>query len=105
MMGSSVAPGYESLCSRELTNQIKQGFSAPDATWFKCDRIAYVQNVIFNEASPMYEFLQPKAVQAPVKKHIAGQVNRRLFIWSLLCFDQWCRTFLAGERPEPVRQS
>ena len=28
-----------------------------------------------------------------VEDHLRGEVNRRLFIWSLLCFESWLRTF------------
>jgi asparagine synthase (glutamine-hydrolysing) len=47
----------------------------------------------------MYDFLDARAVRSLVESHLTGKVNRRLLVWSLLCFDQWCRTFLLGEEP------
>jgi asparagine synthase (glutamine-hydrolysing) len=38
-------------------------------------------------------------VSGLVEQHLGGSVNRRLLIWSLLSFDQWCRTFLEEETP------
>lgn len=81
-----------------VTDQIKQGFTAPDASWFKGDSIDYVRNIIYDQRARIYEFLQPKTVQSLVSEHLSGQTNRRLFIWSLLCFEWWLRTFLERSR-------
>ena len=77
----------------EITSQVKQGFTAPDASWFKGDSIEYVRNIVWDRRSRIYDFFQPKTVQSLVSEHLDGQVNRRLFIWSLLCFEWWLRTF------------
>ena len=78
----------------EITNQEKQGFSAPDASWFKGESIDLVRQTVFNPRARIYEFLDPKAVQALVSGHLEGKENRRLLIWSLLNLEQWCATFL-----------
>lgn len=77
----------------------KQGFSGPDASWFRGESIDYVRNIIYDENAYMYAFLQPKAVQALVEDHLSQRENRRLLLWSLLNFEHWCRIFLGGERP------
>lgn len=78
----------------EVTNGEKQGFSAPDASWFRGESIDYVHRVIFNPRGRIYEFLNRNAVQELVDEHLNGKQNRRLFIWSLLNFEEWCNTFL-----------
>jgi len=78
----------------EITNGIKKGFSAPDASWFKGDSIDYVKQVLFDKRSYLYDYLDRRSVQALVTEHFQGKANRRLFIWSLLNFEWWCRTFL-----------
>jgi asparagine synthase (glutamine-hydrolysing) len=78
----------------ELTNGIKQGFSAPDASWFRGESIDYVRRIIYDKRSRIYEFLDIKEVQALVDEHLQGQQNRRLFIWSLLNFEHWCENYL-----------
>lgn len=83
----------------EVTDQVKQGFSGPDATWFRGESIDYVRDVTHNPAAHMYEFLDRTTVEALVDDHLSGRENRRLLLWSLLNFEQWCRTFLGGERP------
>jgi asparagine synthase (glutamine-hydrolysing) len=77
----------------------KQGFSGPDATWFRGESIDYVRKVIGNDDALLYEFLEPRFVQALVEEHLSGRENRRLLLWSLLNFEHWCRTFLGGARP------
>jgi asparagine synthase (glutamine-hydrolysing) len=77
-----------------ITNGMKQGFSAPDASWFKGESIEYVRRIIFNNRSRIYDFFDPKAVQQRVNEHLDGKLNRRLFIWSLLNVEQWCHLYL-----------
>ena len=79
----------------EVTQRVKQGFSAPDASWFKGESIDYVRRRIFNPRAHIYEFLDRQAVQKLVNEHLEGKQNRRLLIWSLLNFESWCQTFLA----------
>jgi asparagine synthase (glutamine-hydrolysing) len=79
----------------EISRQPKRGFSAPDASWFKGDSIEYVKGVLFNPKARIYEYLHPGTIQGLVDDHIAGAVNRRLLIWSLVSFEAWCNTFLS----------
>ena len=83
----------------EVTNQVKQGFSGPDASWFRGDSIEYVRELLLTEDAAIYEFLDPAGVHPLIEEHLAGRENRRLLLWSLLCFEHWCRTFLGGVRP------
>jgi asparagine synthase (glutamine-hydrolysing) len=32
-------------------------------------------------------------------RRVEGRQNRRLLLWSLLSFEQWCQTFLKGAHP------
>ncbi|MGH8643142.1 MAG: asparagine synthetase B family protein, partial [Gammaproteobacteria bacterium] len=78
----------------EVTEREKQGFSAPDASWFKGESIDYVRRKLCNGHARIYEFLDPRAVQRLVNDHLEGRENRRLLIWSLLNVEQWCSRFL-----------
>lgn len=40
----------------EITRPEKQGFSAPDASWFKCESIEFVRTVLFNPMVPIYSY-------------------------------------------------
>jgi asparagine synthase (glutamine-hydrolysing) len=72
----------------------KQGFSAPDASWFKGESIDYVRRRLLNGPARIYEFLDRDAVTSLVNEHLAGAQNRRLLIWSLLNVESWCEQFL-----------
>lgn len=77
-----------------ITDGEKQGFSAPDASWFKGESMEYVNRKILDRRGRLYKYLDQKAVHRLVNEHLEGKQNRRLFIWSLLNFEKWCETFL-----------
>ena len=81
-----------------ITDAVKQGFSAPDASWFKGESIDYVRRTLMQRDAALFTFLDRNTVQRFVSDHLDGKVNRRLLIWSLLSVEQWCRTFLGGDR-------
>ncbi len=66
----------------------KQGFSAPDASWFKGDSIDFVKRTLMNGHARIYDYLDKQAVQDLVGEHLSGDRNRRLLIWSLLNVEE-----------------
>jgi asparagine synthase (glutamine-hydrolysing) len=88
----------ERYVPRSVTEQLKQGFSGPDATWFRGESIDYVRSVLLRPDARIYEFLDPDTVRSLVDEHLDGRENRRLLLWSLLNAEQWCRIFLDGDR-------
>ncbi len=78
----------------DVTERDKQGFSAPDASWFKGESIDYVKRILFGKQAMIYEYLDKGKIQEMVNEHLQGAENRRLLIWSLLNFENWCRKFL-----------
>lgn len=85
------------VMSRYVPNDIitaqKQGFSAPDASWFKGDSIDFVRRALMVPNSKIYDLLDRKTVQSLVQEHLDGKQNRRLLIWSLLNFEQWLKEY------------
>jgi asparagine synthase (glutamine-hydrolysing) len=78
----------------DVTNREKQGFAAPDASWFRGESIDYVRRTLLDGDAQIYDFLDRKAVHGLIDEHLAGKANRRLLIWSLLSVEEWCRSFL-----------
>jgi asparagine synthase (glutamine-hydrolysing) len=78
---------------REITDAVKQGFSAPDASWFKGESMDYVRREILHPKARVYEFLDYETVGSLVDEHLQGRQNRRLLIWSLLNIESWLRKF------------
>ena len=85
-----------------VDHQVKQGFSGPDAAWFRGESLDFVRRVTDDPTARMYAYLDPATVRGLVDEHLSGRENRRLLLWSLLNFEQWCRAFLDGEVPKPV---
>jgi len=79
----------------EIVNGEKQGFSAPDASWFKGESIEYVKRRLFRPQARIYEFFDPTVLRELVQEHLDGKINRRLFVWSLLNLEQFCEAFLS----------
>jgi asparagine synthase (glutamine-hydrolysing) len=84
------------LLPDEISERGKQGFSAPDASWFKGESIDYVNQLLCSRSASIYEFLNRDHVTRVLEEHTSGQVNHRLLIWSLISFEWWCRRFLLG---------
>lgn len=79
---------------QRITRGVKQGFSAPDASWFRGESIEYVRRILCNGHAALYEYLDKDTVQILVNEHLEGKKNNRLFIWSLLNVEQWCKQYL-----------
>jgi asparagine synthase (glutamine-hydrolysing) len=73
----------------EIARAEKQGFSSPDASWFKGESIDFVKRTLLNGQARIYEVLDPNAVTPLIEEHIRGEHNRRLLIWSLLNVEAW----------------
>lgn len=71
----------------------KQGFSAPDATWFRDECKSLVCDVIDNENARIWEVLDKKICRSMVDDHMSNRKNNRLLIWSLLNFEQLLKTW------------
>ena len=80
----------------EVAQAEKQGFSAPDASWFKGDSIDFVKRTLMNSEARIYHVLDRDSVQSLVQQHVEGEQNRRLLIWSLLNVEQLLRSEAYG---------
>lgn len=81
-----------------ITEAAKQGFSAPDASWFRGESIDYVREKLLGRSAAIYDLLEHKAVTALIEEHLSGRQNRRLLIWSLLYLEELLKTMNTGGR-------
>jgi asparagine synthase (glutamine-hydrolysing) len=79
------------LIPDEVTKAEKQGFSSPDASWFKGESIEFVRRTLLQGKPRIYDLLDRKAVTELINEHLRGDQNRRLLIWSLLSVEAWIR--------------
>ena len=78
----------------EIADAEKEGFSGPDASWFKGESIDYVRREILDRRARIFDYLDRQTVHNLVNEHLDGRQNRRLLIWSLLSFEWWLRKYL-----------
>jgi asparagine synthase (glutamine-hydrolysing) len=67
----------------------KQGFSAPDASWFRGESITYVEKTLVSRKSRLSNVVNQPVLEHLVGEHLSGKRNRRLLIWSLLSLESW----------------
>ncbi|MGI9421149.1 MAG: asparagine synthase (glutamine-hydrolyzing) [Geminicoccaceae bacterium] len=85
-----------SLIPDEVVTRRKQGFSSPEASWYRGENASYVRDMLLRKELACAAYLNPDFIYATVEEHMSRQCNHRLLIWSFLSFEQWCRTFLDG---------
>jgi asparagine synthase (glutamine-hydrolysing) len=73
----------------EIAQAQKQGFSSPDASWFKGESIDFVRRRLMGSDAKIYQWLDRKCVYDLLNKHLTGGENHRLLIWSLLSIEEW----------------
>ena len=79
---------------QDITKAQKQGFSAPDASWFKGDSIEFVKRTLLNRNAAIYTLMDKRTVEALIQEHLTGQQNRRLLIWSLLNLEEFLGAYI-----------
>lgn len=77
----------------DIHKAIKQGFSSPDQSWFKGESIEFVKAKLLNSDAAIYQYMDKTTTQRLINEHLSGVQNRRLFIWSLLNFEEWCNIY------------
>ena len=90
------------LLPKEVTERRKQGFSAPDESWYRGEALQFVQKVLLNKRAAYREMLNPHFVRKIISEHCSGKKNHRLLLWSFLCFECWARLFLDRARLEEL---
>jgi len=83
---------------KHILERKKQGFSAPDESWYRGANAEYVKDMLLNKKASMSEFISQDFVRKIVDEHINQRINHRLLIWSFLNFEWWCKIFLFNEK-------
>jgi asparagine synthase (glutamine-hydrolysing) len=81
----------------DIAEGIKQGFSGPDASWFRGESIDYVRRRLLSKNALIYDLLDRRMVESLIADHLEGRANRRLLIWSLLYLEQFLSCFISGD--------
>ena len=86
----------------EIMQRKKQGFSSPEASWYRGENADYVREMLLSRDLASGNYLDHEFIAKTVEEHMSQKVNHRLLIWSLLCFEEWCQVFLYGVGPTLV---
>jgi asparagine synthase (glutamine-hydrolysing) len=89
----------EELIPRNIIDRKKQGFSAPDESWYRGENAAYIKELLLDKKTVSADFINPDFIRKTVSEHVDQHINHRLLIWSLMNFEWWCRIFLKDEYP------
>jgi asparagine synthase (glutamine-hydrolysing) len=86
------------LLPERIVNRKKQGFSAPDESWYRGENAKYVKELLLGKNIACHQFIQPNYIEKIVYEHCEKRINHRLLLWSLMNFEWWCRIFLNNEK-------
>jgi asparagine synthase (glutamine-hydrolysing) len=80
------------IIPQRIAERKKQGFSAPDESWYRGENFQYVRETLLSQNTKMDKYMNKHYVEKTLKEHSEG-INHRLLIWSFICFEEWCRQF------------
>jgi asparagine synthase (glutamine-hydrolysing) len=87
-----------SFLPESIINRKKQGFSAPDESWYRGENAEFVKQLLLNKKAAYRDFINPKYVEKIIDEHVNHRINHRLLLWSFMNFEWWCRLFLNNEK-------
>lgn len=82
---------------KQIIKRQKQGFSAPDESWYRGENARYVKELLMSKKAAYKEYINPKFVSNILDEHNNKKMNHRLLIWSFMNFELWCQMFLDGK--------
>lgn len=81
----------------EIVQKKKQGFSAPEQSWFRKSSLMYINETLLDKAARLHEYIRREEIDRVIREHVSGARNHRLLLWSLLSFEWWLRVFVHQE--------
>jgi asparagine synthase (glutamine-hydrolysing) len=85
------------LVPDNIIDRPKIGFRVPLDDWFRSSMVGTVRRALLADDSFVGSTLDRPAVSALVDRHISGQANEGLRIWTLLSLEVWHRVFFGGD--------
>jgi asparagine synthase (glutamine-hydrolysing) len=67
------------------------GFGVPFGTWFRGELRDYLRDALLAPDARYREYLSASHVEALVQRHLSGQADLGLHLWTLLTFEVWLR--------------
>jgi asparagine synthase (glutamine-hydrolysing) len=77
----------------------KMGFGVPLEHWFRSDLRRFVDDILFDGTLTRRGYIDTGFVSIMWRHHLSGHANHSRRLWSLLCFELWCRAYLDAAAP------
>lgn len=87
-----------SFLPEKIINRKKQGFSAPDESWYRGENAQYIKDLLLGKKTVSADFINPAYIEFIINEHTEKKINHRLLLWSFLSFEWWCRIYLNNEK-------
>jgi asparagine synthase (glutamine-hydrolysing) len=90
------------LVPEAIIGRPKQGFGVPLAGWFRGPLTGFVRDLLLSETSRQRGIFNPAYIEQLLRLNQRGRdLDGQL--WTLISFEQWCRTFLDRPVSSPAR--
>lgn len=76
-----------------IIDRRKQGFAVPLGVWFRGELNTFVRDLLFSVSSRSRNIFNLDYIERLLTSHERGR-GHDLQLWTLICFELWCRTFL-----------
>jgi asparagine synthase (glutamine-hydrolysing) len=84
----------EGLMPRSAARRAKHAFRVPVAQWLRGDLRHYVTEQLLRPGAAVTSYFERSQIQSLVSQHLDHGVNHERWLWTLLCFESWHRTFI-----------
>jgi asparagine synthase (glutamine-hydrolysing) len=83
----------EGLVPADIVHRRKQGFGVPLASWFRGPWTSFVRETLLSDRAIQRGIFNRRYIEHLLALNAGGRsMDRQL--WTLVSFEQWCRTFL-----------
>jgi asparagine synthase (glutamine-hydrolysing) len=87
------------LLPRHILNRKKAGFGAPIRTWIVSDLKEMIGDLLSETHLKHRGFFNPAYVHKLIQENASGRHDYNYLIYSLLCFELWCRVYMDKQSP------
>lgn len=86
----------EKLLPASFIQQPKQGFSTPEANWYRGPLLVYLREILLDPTAENRFYLKRGTLARVLREHESGAKNHRLLLWSLLSLE-WLNRHYADQ--------
>jgi asparagine synthase (glutamine-hydrolysing) len=84
----------EGILPEEILRRGKKGFGIPVAFWLRNELKGLMLELLSPEKIRREGIFRPQKVQALMQDHLAGKMDNRKQLWTLICFELWRQNYL-----------